>query len=1506
MTRTITFIFCILILLASIANLGIVVTSSEGPLAENESFQFFINLKAARFDPLLETPDIPLVLTYSDENNYYLVQCNGPIQSEWVPEILEVGANILGYVPEYTYILYMEKDVKKSVSELPFVRWVGIYHPAYKIDQNLLTKQGSAQLNVQVFNTDGNLGNFRFVKEQLLTLGGTIIREESDVHNIIVEIDVNKIIDIAFIPEVEWLGEYSPPKALMDNIRVFTGAESPLHEYGFNGTGIVGEVKDSGLDQDHPEFEGQLLATDGNVEEDAHGTSTFGIVFAKGVNNRAMGMMPGAQGVFASWGVGRKQSIANLVNNWDGVFQSNSWSAGSADGTYGSNSRQNDDAIFEYDATMLYATGNGGSEGSISQEATAKNVIGVGAFNHYNNQDRTDDRHTGNQGNRGPTADGRIKPDVVGPYDSIYTTTSGDRYTSGFGGTSGATPVAAGAVGLIYEMYKENHFGNNPTGATPHAATVKALLIADAYQYEFSQGGRFAQGWGLVDVGNVYNIGKNHLIDDENNVVKTGDTQTYKVGPIGTTPLKISLVWTDVPGTMSSSQHLINDLDLKVTDPNGVVYYGNYGLETSKWSSAGGEADHINNVENVFIENPIIGEWTIEVKGENIPRDGVTNTIDVDQNYALVASGVAKYDHDLRVQSLNFPRFVGVGENVPINASISNIGSNDEIGVKVEFLVDNTTYDTTIVNSIDVGEIIDTNFIWTPTEVKEYYISIYIEPMNDEVSILDNRRDGIISVSKITGMVLVDDSHGTDQNHHLYYYYIETMGPEKYRVHHTTNSITSELLANYDVFITAWPTQSYTIQEISSIEDFVEFGGGLLVVGESDNNIYDDLTDYAGITWGTPYILLYDGETNEINQHEITENVSSLYFDSPQLPLVVEVPAEEIVYTYGGMVYNRVTVAAAEYGQGKVVAIADSDCLNSQFISEVDNRIFGENIIKWLANERPIAIIDSPLNNSNYMITDTIQFDGSSSYDPEGDVLTYLWSSDISGELGDTPAFSTTLTSGVHIITLEVGDAGGKIGTAKIMLRVLSPPTVEIQFPSDGSILIGNVELSGTALDIDGIIHSVEVQFDDGPWLVAIDTSSSNDWSTWSLSWESSNVIDGDHAISVRSLDNDGLYSGIERIAVIIDNTPPSIITGPEVHSITDTEATIAWETDEPSDGMVEYGTSSSYGNSESTKGFTPSHKFVLTDLLPDTLYHYRVISSDEAGNSPTTSRDYKFETALPPDFTPPNVVITNPLDTDILQGDVIITADVSDNYGIANVEFYIDGILEFTDDTPDYSWLWDTTNGFYPDGQYSLKIIAIDLSENVAIDEITVTLDNEIIPPSIVRTRVTPSSVTITTGETTNVLFIIEVTDPENRLESITIDLSPIDGSSSQPMYDDGSHGDEVAGDYVYSLEATISSNILEGEKSMTIIITYYQDTTIETSVNLDVFSPPPDEVSETGSSNIQLDWDFWLLPLILLVLVGAVLGALALVSKRNRPGEAVEVVPLEQTRYNPIEDEF
>ena len=160
---------------------------------------------------------------------------------------------------------------------------------------------------------------------------------------------------------------------------------------------------------------------------------------------------------------------------------------------------------------------------------------------HFDNIDRTDDllSHAMPSGKRpsyGPAADGRIKPDLCGPFHYIYTTdqTGYNGYYAGnytpecndeyFAYTSAAVSVVAGAVGIVYQMYKENLFGNNAIGANPHASTVKAILIADAYQYEFSQATRYQQGWGLPDLKKSLDIGQGHFIVDEETALQTGQS----------------------------------------------------------------------------------------------------------------------------------------------------------------------------------------------------------------------------------------------------------------------------------------------------------------------------------------------------------------------------------------------------------------------------------------------------------------------------------------------------------------------------------------------------------------------------------------------------------------------------------------------------------------------------------------------------------------------------------------------------------------------------------------------------------------------------------------------------------------------------------------------------------------------------------------------------------------------------------------------------------------------
>jgi serine protease AprX len=254
---------------------------------------------------------------------------------------------------------------------------------------------------------------------------------------------------------------------------------------------------------------------------------------------------------------------------------------------------------------------------------------------------------------RGPTDDGRFKPDLVAPGTAIVsnksshpdanilwgTYTRNPRYTIA-GGTSMASPFAAGSGALVREWLGRQGF------TQPSAAAIKAVLLsttANMAPGQYVTGGQqeipatqpnSVAGWGRVDLGFLGFPEPYQLwIDDRRAGLATGENLTYThsaARPLLVTdssqPLRITLAWTDPPASLSAARQLVNDLDLVLIGPDGREYWGN--------RVSGG--DRINNVEGVILEAPAPGEYRVEVRAYNIPIDT--------QPYALVAAGPLKLD----------------------------------------------------------------------------------------------------------------------------------------------------------------------------------------------------------------------------------------------------------------------------------------------------------------------------------------------------------------------------------------------------------------------------------------------------------------------------------------------------------------------------------------------------------------------------------------------------------------------------------------------------------------------------------------------------------------------------------------------------------------------------------------------------------------------------------------------------------------------------------------------
>lgn len=623
-----------------------------------------LRLRAGTFDPIREAPpSLPFTRRTDEDPKAYIVQFVTQPLEEYRQAIKEAGGRVFIYVADHAHIVQMDEKTAEKVAGFPFVRWVGHYEPGYKIDHELLPALEARNLeerkyNVMVLERGG--GMHRRAAERIEQAGGIV-------HNIIEEgfrlettLDASQLLDTASSPDILYIDPWFPPEDDMDIVRTTGGANNIEALTGYRGEGVRAEVMDNGLRQTHSDFQSgspPLIHNSSNTNETTnHGTSTYGIVFGRGTANAAgRGLLPEAQGIFADYDflANRYTHTARLGQPpYNAVFQSNSWGNGLTV-NYTTISAELDDIIFINDILILHSQSNTGTRSSRPQ-AWSKNVVSVGGIYHYNNTNNADDRWAGGA-SIGPAADGRMKPDLANYYDAIFATSfnSNTSYTSTFGGTSAATPITAGHFGIFYQMWHNSAF-DNPTGPTvfesrPHAMTAKAVMINTAMQWDMSPDAtdirRENQGFGRVSVDNLYALREKMLIVDGNDVLNNLETKTYlvTVAPGSSDPLKITLAYIDPMGNPAVTPARINDLDLKVTAPDGTTYWGNNGLAgRGMWSQPGDDPNKADTVENVFIETPIPGVWRIDIIASELNQDANPDTPDVlDARFSLIASGIS-------------------------------------------------------------------------------------------------------------------------------------------------------------------------------------------------------------------------------------------------------------------------------------------------------------------------------------------------------------------------------------------------------------------------------------------------------------------------------------------------------------------------------------------------------------------------------------------------------------------------------------------------------------------------------------------------------------------------------------------------------------------------------------------------------------------------------------------------------------------------------------------------
>lgn len=454
---------------------------------------------------------------------------------------------------------------------------------------------------------------------------------------------------------------------------------------GFTGRGQVVSMADTGLDSGsvseiHSDFSGSVISGYpfglwSKTWDDpmGHGTHVAGSVMGTGVASG--GLLKGgayearmvAEGMWSP--MMKNLSVPSKLGDLfakafaDGArIHTNSWGGARTFGVYDNYAVQVDEWLYANpEMLVLFAAGNSGADkdkdgridaNSMASPGTAKNVLTVGASENvvttggiqvpisklraakdewpadpiYSDYVSNNQNGLAMFSSRGPTQDGRIKPDIVAPGTNILSVKSQMKdatdlwgaYNKDYvwsGGTSMATPLTAGAAAIARQVLVEKIGIQNPSGALLKATMLHTAV--DMYPGQFGEVGAARgqeiltrrpnsdEGYGRVDVGNIVHLNSQTQFIDNRDGVAQGGEVTYEFTLAQTGSLYANLVWTDAPGSPNAAQALVNDLDLVLTMPNGQTLSMN---------------DHVNNLEMIEKSGLLAGTYKLSVKGYKVPQ----------------------------------------------------------------------------------------------------------------------------------------------------------------------------------------------------------------------------------------------------------------------------------------------------------------------------------------------------------------------------------------------------------------------------------------------------------------------------------------------------------------------------------------------------------------------------------------------------------------------------------------------------------------------------------------------------------------------------------------------------------------------------------------------------------------------------------------------------------------------------------------------------------------------
>lgn len=438
-----------------------------------------------------------------------------------------------------------------------------------------------------------------------------IISEYKSTNTALIKISVDKLSSLLNRNEIFFADAYRIPKeeVTTGSMDISLNKISLEHNQfnNINGDSINVSLKEQRFDTTDIDIKGRIFESGVATNVQSSHASIMATILA-GAGNTS----PFAMGT--AWGANLTSSdYSTLLPDADNVYrqykisiQNHSYGTG-IENYYGADAASYDMSVWK-NSTLLhvFSSGNSGTSSSTSGAYNgiagfanltgsfkmAKNIITVGATDSFN--------VVAALSSKGPAFDGRVKPELV---------------AFGEDGSSGAAALTSGTAVLIQHAYRTTH--NNLSTA----ALVKAVLLNSADDIG-EKHVDFISGYGSLNAFAAVNTIKENRFF-EGTVVQSQIRNFPITVPAGIAQLKITLTWTDTSAIPNATKALVNDLDallqLPATNESWQPWVlSSFPNKDSLLLPAVRKTDTLNSVEQITIDNPQAGNYSLQIKGSQI------------------------------------------------------------------------------------------------------------------------------------------------------------------------------------------------------------------------------------------------------------------------------------------------------------------------------------------------------------------------------------------------------------------------------------------------------------------------------------------------------------------------------------------------------------------------------------------------------------------------------------------------------------------------------------------------------------------------------------------------------------------------------------------------------------------------------------------------------------------------------------------------------------------------